>query len=64
MANVYEVKTSGGQSYTVTTVEHHDNHPTERFKKILGDILKQSTGSAIGGTISGTIVYFAFKGRK
>ena len=64
MANVYEVKTSSGQTFTVTTEEHHDRHGIERFKSILGDILKNSTSSAIGGTISGTVVYFVLKGRK
>lgn len=59
MANVYEVKLSNGQSYTVTTEEHHDNHSEERFKRILGDILKSSTSTVIGGTI----LHFVLKRR-
>jgi hypothetical protein len=53
------VKLSNGQSYTVTTEEHHDNHSEERFKRILGDILKNSTSTVIGGTI----LHFVLKRR-
>ncbi len=60
MANVYEAKHSNGQHYTVTTDHHHDDHGDENFKKMLTDIIKSSAG----GVISGTVLHFAFKGRK
>ncbi len=60
MANVYDAKHSNGQTYTVTTNHHHDDHTAENFKKLLGDIVKQSAG----GVVSGTILHFVFKGRK
>lgn len=60
MANLYEVKLSNGETRTVTVEEHHDRHSVERFKTILTDVLKQSAG----GVVSGTILHFVFKGRR
>lgn len=59
MANEYTVTLSNGDTYTVTTGHHHGDHTVEAFKKILGDIVKQSTGSVIAGTI----LHFALKKR-
>jgi hypothetical protein len=60
MAHLYEATHSNGQVYDVTTNHHHGDHTVENFKKILGDIVKQSAG----GVVSGTILHFVFKGRK
>ncbi len=60
MSNVYEAKHSNGQTYTVTTDHHHGDHSAENFKKILGDVVKQSAG----GVVSGTILHFVFKGKR
>jgi hypothetical protein len=56
---VYHVTLSNGESYTVTTEEHHDDHTDTSFARHLLDVIK----SAIGGVISGTVVRFMHKGR-
>lgn len=60
MAHVYEVTTSNGERYTVTTREYHGDHHETTFRQHLLDILK----GAAGGVISGSIMRFAYKGRR
>lgn len=59
MANVYHVTMSNGESYTVSTEEHHDDHSDASFARHLLDVIK----SAISGVISGSVVRFLHKGR-
>jgi hypothetical protein len=60
MSHVYEVKTSDGKAYDVTTPHHHQDHDAKAFLDHLLDVLK----GAAGGVISGTIVHYAYKGRR
>jgi hypothetical protein len=60
VANVYHVELSDGQSYTVTTEHHHDDHDAATFRRHLLDVIK----SSVAGVVSGTIVHFLHKGRK
>lgn len=60
MANLYHVTLSSGETFTVTTEEHHDDHSDQSFARHLLDIIK----SSIGGVISVTVVHFLHKGRK
>lgn len=64
MANVYEVKLVNGNTFMVTTHEHHDNHSMERFKQILFEVLKGTAGGAASGLTSAAVTLFIFKGKK
>ena len=58
--NVYHVELSNGESFTVTTIEHHDDHQESGFKKHLADVITR-TGAMVGAQM---IMRFMFKGRK
>ncbi|TWB34337.1 hypothetical protein [Nitrospirillum pindoramense] len=51
MENVYDVTLSTGESYTVTTEKHHDDHTDEGFKRHLREAIKTVAANVIGGII-------------
>ncbi len=57
MANKYHVTLSNGDSYTVTTEEHHDDHGLEAFKKHLFDAITSVTG----GLVTAYVLHFTLK---
>jgi len=64
MANKYQAETTGGQTYDVTTDEHHADHTESGFKAHLGRIIDGAIGGTIGGISTAVIVRkFIFKGK-
>lgn len=58
MSHEYHVELSNGQSYTVTSDRHHDEHP--RFENYLSEIFMR-TGSQVAAHM---IIRYIYKGRK
>jgi len=61
--NLYEVELRNGQSHTVRTPHHHDDHPPKKFEDHLLDVLKGTLGGAAGGVIAQGITRIVYKGK-
>jgi len=59
VAHLYEVKHSDGQTYNVTTDQHHDNHHESDFKDHLVKIIERT----VSGVAVGYILHFTLKRR-
>lgn len=59
MTNQYDVSLNNGDSYTVNTPKHHDDHTDDVFKAHLLDVIKQTTAT-VGAAL---ITRYVFKQR-
>ncbi len=61
MPHEYHVQTSDGQSFTVTTDQHHDDHTDKGFRDHLLDVIKQAVAQIASGVF---IHHYTYRGRK
>jgi hypothetical protein len=60
MAHQYDVELSDGQSYTVTTEEHHEDHHENVFSNHLFGIIEKAAPLVL----SAVIVRWIYRGKK
>jgi hypothetical protein len=58
--HVYHVETSDGQTYTVTTTEHHDDHDENVFLRHLAQVISRTASQVAAGMI----LRYIYRGRK